>query len=379
MEPRMNTDVEIKPVQSRPDLLRFIRVPWGVNAGDPHWVPPLIQDRQKLLDTAHNPFFKHNPSEFFLAYQNGQPVGRTAVFLNHQHNLLYGDQTGFFGFFDALREPAAFEGLMGAAETWLRARGCDRILGPVCPDTNKELGVLVDGLDAPPFFMLAHNPPYYDEMLRGLGYAKARDFYSYFLRTKDFIAGGKLARVAERVSKRYPIRLRGGNMKAFEAELQIIGQIYNDAFAHHWGFVPMTPEEMQFLAADLKLIVDPELVLIAEYAGEPAGFLLAVPNINEVLIKIRDGRLFPFGWLTFLLNRRRIKGVRVLTVAVKQKYQAFGFGSLLYVEAYRRIVARGYSHAEMSWVAEDNLMMNRAARLMGGEIYKTYRMYQKEL
>ena len=375
----MNGAIEIQPIHRRRQLGKFIQVAWTVNAGDPNWVPPLIQDRQKLLDASQNPFFKNNPAMLFIATKTGKPAGRIAAMVNRNHNQLYRDKTGFFGFFDAVNDREVFAGLLGVAEEWLRARGCDSIIGPVCPDTNNELGVLIDGFDTPPFFMMAHNPPYYNEMFENVGYKKVRDFYSYFIRCESFIAGGKLSRVRSTILKRYPIKMRAGNINRLESELEIIAEIYNDAFSRHWGFVPMTPQEIRFFADDIRLIMDPELVLFAEYAGETAGFLLALPNINETLIKIHNGRVFPFGWLTFLLNRSKIKGVRVLAIGIKQKFQSFGLGSLFYEEISRRICERGYTHAEMSWVVEDNLMMNRAARLLGGRVYKTYRLYQKRL
>lgn len=375
----MNAAVEIVPVNGRRQLDEFIRVAWTVNSGDPNWVPPLVHDRKKLLDPSQNPFFKDNPYQLFLAIENGRPAGRVAAMVNHSHNQRYGDKTGFFGFFEAVNNREVAADLLGAAEEWLRGRGCDTILGPVCPDTNNELGVLVDGYDSPPFFMLAHNPPYYREVFEGLGYVKARDFYSYWLSCSGFIAEGKLRRVQSAIMKRYPITIRAGNIHRLESELELIGDIYNDAFAHHWGFVPMTRQDIRFFANDVRLIMDPELVLFAEYAGEPAGFLLALPNINETLIKIRDGRLYPFGWLTYLRNRSKIKGVRVLTIGVKQKFQSFGLGSVFYPEIHRRICERGYTHAEMSWIVEDNVMMNRAAQLLGGHVYKTYRLFQKGL
>jgi hypothetical protein len=257
--------------------------------------------------------------------------------------------------------------------------GCDSIVGSVSPDTNNEIGFLIDGFDSPPFFLLPHNPPYYNARMEAQGYTKAQDFYSYFISRKSFLVTDKLRRVNDRVLKRYPVRIRAANIKQLESELGIIGKVYNDAFAHHWGFVPMTPEDIRYFADDIRLIMDPELVLFAEYNDEPAGFLLALPNINEVLIKIRDGKLFPFGWLTFFLNKKNIKGVRVLTIGIRQKYQTFGLGGLFYEEIAKRIVRRGYSHAEMSWIVEDNLPMNSAARLLGGKIYKTYRLYQKKL
>jgi hypothetical protein len=360
-------------------MMNFIRFPWKVYSRDPHWVPPLIRDRKKTLDAKNNPFFKNNPAEFFLAYKDAEVVGRIAAILNRQHNKIHRDKTGFFGFLEAVNEITVFETLLDTAANWLRQYGCQMMLGPVNPSTNYEMGFLIDGFDSPPFFMLTYNPPYYPQRMETLGYSKARDFYSYYIDKESFILSDKLKRVRNAVSKRYPVTLRAGNVKDFQSELRIIGQIYNDAFANHWGFVPMTAEEFEFFANDLKMIIDPNLVLIAEYNGEAAGFLLGLPNINEVLKKIGNGRLFPVGLFRLLLTKNKIKGVRIITMGIKQQYSTFGLGSLFYEEIANRVIDGGYTQVEMSWVMEDNLLMNRAARLLGGKIYKTYRVYQKSL
>lgn len=371
--------VNVRPVRSKQDLADFIHLPWKIYANNPNWVPPLLADQKKRLDVSKNPFFQHSQAELFLAYQGGALKGRVAAIVNRLHNDRQGDKAGFFGYFEASDDPPVFGALMQVAEAWLKQQGCNQIIGPLNPDTNNDLGFLVEGFDSPPFFMLAHTPPYYDERIRRLGYRKARDFYSYIVQVADFSPEGKLKRVEKAILRRYPLTVRAGNIARLESELQLIGEIYNDAFAGHWGFVPMTAAEIKYMAEDLKLILDPELVLFVEHKGEPAGFLLALPNYNEVFQRIRDGKLFPTGLLKLLYYRRKIQSVRVLTVATKKKYAAMGLGSVLYAEAARRIIARGYAKVEMSWVVEDNLMMNRAAHLLGGKAYKTYRVYQKDI
>ncbi len=371
----MSKHIAIRPVVSRRDLMAFIKLPWKIYQNDPHWVPPLIMDRLKFLSKKKNPFFKHNPTEFFLAYKNGELVGRIAAIYNKQHNAFHQDRVGFFGFLEGINDREVFQALLDTVKDWLRQHQRDFIMGPMNPSTNDEIGFLYQGYDAPPFFMMTHNPPYYNDLMQSLGYEKVKDVWAYFIDKAHLVVSDKLKRVSEAVLQKLPVTIRAVNLKNFRQELEIIRDIYNDAWSRNWGFVPLTPDEFDFIANDFKRIIDPNLVLIAEFNGNPVGFALTLPNYNEVFKKIKNGRLFPMGWLTFLLNKRKIKGVRVITLGIKQKYQPFGLGSVFYMETIKRGLARGYNHAEMSWILEDNDLMNRAAVMLGGRIYKRYRIY----
>ncbi len=371
----MSKSITIRPVSSRKDLMAFIKLPWKIYRDDPNWVPPLIVDRLKFLSKTKNPFFRHNPTEFFLAYKNGELVGRIAAIYNKQHNEFHNDRVGFFGFLEGINDPRVFQALLDTAKDWLRQYQRDFIMGPMNPSTNDEIGFLYEGYEYPPFFMMTHNPPYYNELLQALGYEKVKDVWAYMIDKAHLVVSDKLRRVSEAVLKKLPVSIRTVNLKNFRQELEIIRDIYNDAWSRNWGFVPLTPDEFDFIANDFKRIIDPELVLIAEFKGNPVGFALTLPNYNEVFKKIRNGRLLPTGWLTFLFNKNKIKGVRVITLGVKQQYQPFGLGSVFYMETIQRGLAKGYDHAEMSWILEDNDLMNRAALMLGGRVYKRYRIY----
>jgi GNAT superfamily N-acetyltransferase len=378
MEVSLNSDIDIRRVQSKKDLLSFIKLQWKINENDPNWVAPLLMDRLKVLNKKSNPFFKDNPADFFLAYRNGEVVGRIAAIINHQHNKFHEDKTGFFGFLEAQNDKEIFNSLLNTAEDWLREKNCDLMMGPMNPSTNDEVGFLIDGYDTPPFFMMTHNPPYYNDFMQDLGFEKAKDLFAYFIH-KDNLNMERVNQLSESMKKRFSVSIRNLNMKNFESELKTVREIYNDAWSKNWGFVPMTPEEFDFIANDFKKIIDPELVMIAEYKGRPIGFSLALPNYNEIFKKIPSGKLFPFGIFTFLLNKNKIRSIRAITLGVTKDYQTSGIGGMLILETIRRGLSAGYVSAEMSWVLEDNDLMNKGASLVGGKIYKTYRVYQKAI
>ena len=375
----MQSEYSIIKVDGRQAQGHFIKVPWHIYDGDPNWVPPLVSDMRKFFDVKNNPFFRENSIDWFIALRGGKPAGRVAAIKNNEHNRFHGGSTGFFGFFEAEDDAKVFDILLRAAEQSLVVRGCTSITGPVNPDMHYTTGCLVDGFDTPPFFMMTYNPSWYGRRFEDAGFVKQKDFYSYFIDKDKFKWNSKHDDISARIEKRYQVTIRTARADRFEHELKIIHELYNDAMTGHWGFTPATWEEFRYMAYDMKNIIRPDLVLIVEYKGEPAGFLLALPNFNEIFIKIRSGRLFPFGIFTFLSGQKNIRTARVITAGISRTYAHLGFGSLLYSRISRNIVAAGMPAAEMSWVVEDNLTMNRAARQLGGYISKTYRVYGKKI
>lgn len=332
--------------------------------------------QNQLLNERHL-FWQRNQHRFFLAYQGNRCTGRIAAFINKEHNQYHGSQQACFGFLESENNTGTFRKLLGAAEEFARQNSCSLITGPLNPSLHYELGVLVNGFDYPPYFMLLHNYPYYDEQIRRAGYSKAMDFYSYKLDGSQYVPTEKMQRVSSFLKNRYQIQIRSADIKFFDRELDILYSIYNEAFTGHWGFTPMERKEFYLLAKDLKSIIDPRMILIAEVRGEPVGFTLCVPNWNEVFINIRDGRLFPWGIFKILAGKKIIKSVRVITAAVKKSHEHVGLGSLFYPELMRRGQKYGYHECELSWVAENNHVMNRIAGDLGAQPYKTYRLYSK--
>ncbi len=368
--------IEIHSVNSKQDLLNFIKFPWKIYSDDPNWVPPLISDQQRLFNQKENPFFNHSLIELFLAYKNREIVGRVAAILNNNHNKYHDTKIGFFGFFESVNNKNVINMLLTAVKDWLANKGCNQIMGPINFSINDQVGFLIDGFNSPPFIMLSYNPQYYHETIEDLGFKKAKDFFSYIVYERTFVNNVKVQRINQRLQKRYPVKTREPILDKFDSELELIRNIYNDSFANSWGFVPMNALEFKFKTDQLKEIVDPKLILIAEYDNDPAGFVLALPNFNEVLIKIRDGRLFPFGLFKIFRYRNKIRSVRIIAVCIRRKYKHLGLGSLFYDEITNRIFKQGYNHFEMSWVMEDNKVMNKIVNKLGGKKYKTYRVYQ---
>jgi hypothetical protein len=341
-------------------------------------VPPLLLSQKQLLGK-HHLFWLHNPHCFLLALREGRCVGRIAAFINMEYNEYHNCRQGFFGFLEAEKDPVIFNLLFKAAEEFISGYACEVIIGPFNPSLHYELGILTKGFNDPPYFMLTHHYDYYDHYILSSGYKGIKDFYSYKLDDQQFIPTAKMERVKTYLHTRYPLIIRKANLKDFDHELDIIYEIYNDAFAGHWGFTPIGKEEFRLLAKDMKFIIDAKLVLIAELNKEPVAFLLCLPNFNEVFMTIKNGRLFPFGIIKLLAGKKKIKSLRVITAAVKKKYQHLGIGAVLYPEIMKTAIEENYKAGELSWVVEDNYEMNKIAKDLGAVAYKTYITYSKKI
>jgi hypothetical protein len=376
--------VTVRPVKTSRDLRSFVDFPYKLYKRDAHWVAPLKMAQKDILDRRRHPFYKTSSVEMFLAEKQGRVVGRIMAIWNRAHNEFHMEHTGFFGFFEVENDFAAAESLVNAAAKWLKSQGAEVIRGPVNPSTNYECALLVQGFDQDPSVMMTYNPPYYVDFLERCGMKKAMDLYAYDIDQQVFSSAERLKNLSDRLKKKYHLRVRTVNMKDFPAEVARLREVYNDAWSRNWGFVPFTADEFEHLAKDLKQIVDPNVVYIAEkdqgegVAPKAVGFFLAVPDLNQALKKI-NGRLLPFGLLKLLWYSRKIKKIRVITMGVIKELQNLGLAALFYDEVYRQIPFHGYPSAEMSWVLENNVLMNRAAELIGGKISKTYRIYEMPL
>lgn len=369
--------IEILPVRTPREREAFVRLPWSLYEGDPHWVPPLLRDARRMLDPAVHPFHRHSEVQPFLALRNGRPVGRIAAIHNRNHQAFHDEPVGFFGFFEGPREPAVAGALFEAAAGWLRERGLRGMRGPASFSTNETAGLLVEGFDGPPAVLMPYNPPFYVDLLAVHGFEPVKTLLAYYIdeqRPPDY-----LVRAAGIVEKRTGVRVRPVEMKRFEAELAAVRRIYNAAWERNWGFVPMTDAEFDFMAGELKPIVDPDLALMAEAPdGEAAGFALALPDFNQVLVHL-NGRLFPFGVLKALWYRRKIHRMRVIALGLAEKYRGKGIDALLYLWIIRNGAARGITFAELSWVLEANAAMRKPLERLGGRVYRRYRLYEASL
>ena len=369
--------IQIQKVEGKKALRDFIKLPWAIYGDDSHWIPPLIQERKDYLNPQKNPFYQHAEVQLFLAFQGGKPVGRIAALINHNHNSFHKEKTGFFGFWEVQPQYSIAQELLEQARSWLKGKGMERMRGPMNFSTNDECGLLIDGFGLSPMIMMPYNPPYYREFLEKFGLRKAKDLYAYLMDHSQQ-PPERMRKVAKRVQKKEGLQIRQVNLKRFAEEVQLIKQIYNQAWSKNWGFVPMTDEEFDHLANDLRRLVVPELVLIAEVNGEPAGFSMALPDYNQALKKV-NGRLFPLGLFKLLWWAKKIDAIRVLTMGVVHKYQRRGIDLIFYLETFDRGVEKGYKRGELSWILEDNLLMNRALEDLGAKVYKKYRIYEVDL
>ena len=360
---------------------RFIKSQWRFYKDDPNWVPPLIMDRKKLLDQKKNPFYRHAEMQLFVAERDGAIVGRIAAIVNHNHNVTHKDKVGFFGFFESDNDQGVATALLTAAEQWLRDRGMTDIRGPVNPSMNDECGLLVDGFDGPPVILMTYNPPYYADLLEGAGFSKAKDLHAFVIRQETY-RSEKLLRLADRIKERNGITFRNVNLKdkaQFKKDVAQIKTIYNDAWEDNWGFVKMTDEEFDFLAADLKQIANPEYIFFAEVKGQVAGFILCLPDINQALIHNKGGGILG-GVYHLLTKTKKIDLLRIVVLGVLPEFQKLGVDAAMYHEIGLRGEPNGIKAGEASWILEDNDMMVRGlTKVMNGERYRTYRMYQKAL
>jgi GNAT superfamily N-acetyltransferase len=365
----------VQPVSSRGDLKRFIEYPFALYRHDPHWVAPLLIDEWKRFDAAKNPFLAHARIQPFLALRGGAVVGRVAGIDDDHHNATHGDDLAFFGFFEAADEGAAVA-LLTAVETWARSVGRTGVRGPLNPSMNDGGGLQLDGYDIDPFIMMPYNPPHYPAWVEGAGYQKVKDLYAWLI--DDVGLGERLTRLVDRAERRVKPVIRPMEMRHFDRELGILKRVHAEAWERNWGNVKYTDAEFDHLAADLKLIIDPDLALVAEVGDEVAGVAIGLPDANQVFKRIR-GRLLPFGIVTLLRRRRYIDQIRLPILGLVPKFRRSGIELVLMREVYRRGALKGYRRCEASWILEDNHAMNNGIRAAGGYLAKTYRLYQKPL
>jgi len=360
---------------------RFLDLPFGLYRDHPHWVPPLRRAQAKVL-AGTTAFFDRAEMALFLAERGRRAVGRIAAIHNRAHNDHHNDRVGFFGFFECdPTDTDAAGGLFDHAERWLAERGLASVRGPVNPSMNTECGLLIKGFDRPPMVLMPYNPPEYARLVEAAGFAKCKDLYAYLVRGGDVDEGkgrDRMLRLAEVIRRRYPqVHVRPLDMKRYEQEVRRLVDIFEAARADNWGHVPLTDKEVLEMARDMKRVVDPDLILAGEVDGRLAGASMALPNVNRALAAAR-GRLLPWGFLRFMRALRRIHEIRILGIAVLERYRHLGIAGLLILETILRGRAKGIDVGEASWVLEDNDMSNRTIQnVLEPEHYKTYRIYEK--
>ena len=372
--------LQVYPVNDRRQLRQFIRLPWSIYSNDPVWVPPLLLERKEHL-SPHNPYFDHAQYQSWIAHRDGNAVGRISAQIDQLHLDHHQENEGFFGMIEAEDNPKTFKKLLDTAETWLRENGMRRILGPYNLSINQESGLLVDGFDTPPCMMMGHARPYYRTRIEENGYQKAKDLLAYII-DSNFDHPPAIKAVVKRAKKRVTVRsLRKSH---YDEDMKIVENIFNDAWSENWGFIPYTEAEFKQLAKDFKLILDFNLLKIAEVDGVPAAFMATVPNINEAIHDL-NGRLLPFGWLKLLwrLKVRYPQTARIPFMCVRKQYHGSLLGAALafmvIIDGQPYGIKRGIKKVELSWILEDNTGTRDIIESLGAVVYKRYRIYSKDL
>jgi GNAT superfamily N-acetyltransferase len=376
-----NPKIEIREVKSKADLKAFIAVPWPIYADDPNWVPRLFAERKGVF-SPNNPFFQHARWKAWIAYRDGKAVGRISAQVDELHLARHDAGTGFYGLLEAFEDTDVFTALFEVAENWLKQQGMNKVIGPFNLSINQEIGCLVEGFDSPPYMMMGHARPYYDDSIKAQGYQKAQDVLAYELTQQMFGLPDRIKRLVDRLSNK--ITLRQVDRKNATAELDIMRDIFNDAWSENWSFVPFTKEEFRNVGKELLMFVPPDFTWIAEVDGEAAAFMVLMPNLNEAIADL-NGRLFPFGWLKLLwrLKVRTPKTGRVPLMGVRKKHQHTRLGpalAFLTIRALEKpVMKREMEKIEMSWILEQNQATRNIIEKVGGVVTKRYRLYQKDL
>lgn len=372
--------VAVRPVTSYREMGIFIDIPWRIYADDPMWVPPLRLER-RLHFSRFNPFFKHGEWQAWIAYRNNQPVGRISAQIDQLHRQRYGEDTGHFGSLEGIDDTEVFAALLHTAEEWLTARRTRHVSGPFNLSINQECGILVEGFDTPPMVMMPHSRVWYGRLLEEQGYQPLRDLLAYWAEVDH-----KMPRLMNTVIERFSgqVRLRTLRRDKFGEEMEILRDIFNDAWSENWGFVPFTKAEFAELGSSLRLLVPDEFIQIAEVDGHPAAFMVGLPNLNEIFAEL-NGSLFPLGWMRMInyLKSRGVRTGRIPLMGVRKQFQSSPIGmalAIMIIDAPRQAaLSRGIQAVELSWILEDNKAMRAILDYLGCRQYKRYRIFGKTL
>jgi GNAT superfamily N-acetyltransferase len=374
------SSIEVSKVNSPKERDAFIEFPWRIYRNDPAWVPPLIIERKGFLDRKRHPFYQHGDGELFLARRNGEIVGRIMASDDPRYNSLHQTNVGCFGLFESIDDRDVAAALFKAAEDWIRSRGRTEMMGPIDYSTNYVCALLIDGFKYPPTILMAHNPHYYIGLIEGNGFTKAKDWYAWWFSEYPAPAE-RLRKIAVARAGKLGVTIRKINLKKIEEESQRIRTIYNQAWQQNWGFVPFTEAEMDHMGKEMKPLINPQGMLIAEIRDEPVGFVIGVPDINVALRHV-NGRLtrfgFPIGLIKLLYYRLKTRTGRLIALGVVEKYRRSGIAEMLVLGLMDAAFKRGFT-GELSMTLEDNVMVNRFIEAMGASRYKTYRIYQRAI
>jgi GNAT superfamily N-acetyltransferase len=369
------SSISVIPVSTKAQQKAFIRFAWDHYAGDPNWIPPLISNIRELLNYKKHPFYEAAECQTFLAMDGNKIVGRIAAIIDHNHNQHHDEKRGMFGFFESTDDQSVANALFDTAKKWFADKEIFLMRGPANPSQNYEWGMLVEGFHSPPTFLMTYNKPYYDKLVKGYGFEKSQDMFSYpapipMLDNLD----PKLFFVATEATKRFNVDVRPISKKNFSKDLGIFLKLYNSALLSQWGFTPMSKSELAATATNLKFLIAPEMTSVAEVEGEGVGIAFGLLDYNPLIKKI-DGKLYPFGWIRLWLGRRKLKRVRLMSTNVAPEYQRWGLGVVLMARMVPEVLDWGIDEGEFSWVLESNNLSRGTLERSGLTSDKTFRIY----
>ncbi len=373
--------IKILPIQTKKQRAAFLKFPYKIYQNYPHWIPPLLVEQRKLLHPRRSPFLQHSEAQLFLAVKNDEICGRISAHTNTQHNKTHNDRTGFFGFFECIDDQEAADHLLKAAENWLKEKDRDSMRGPANFSVNETCGLLLDSFDDDPMIMMTYNPPYYQKLFSNYGLEKLIDLYAYKVEISE--PSERLKKMSDHLERKGNFVVRSldkSSKRKLRSDLRKIFHVYEKAWQDNWGYVPMTDEEFEQTVENLLPVIKPEFVYLAEVDGKAVGVCAILPDYNFVIKKM-NGKIFPFGWLKFLYYQNKISRLRLIIMGILDDYKRRGIDVIFYRKAFEAAFAqrKQYRSAELSWILENNTMMNRILQNLGAEIYKTYRFYEKKL
>lgn len=369
---------EIYPLDNKKERDQFIAFPFDLMIHDPNFVGQPRIAQNEMFKKSH-PFYATAEVRFFTATDaDGKMIGRIASVINKKHNEKHNEKVMFFGFTDFIDDKKVSKALINKVNEIAKETGMEILRGPVNPSTNYEAACLVDGFDDPPQIMMTYNPKYYKDHFDELGFNKSMDFFAYTRHIPDPM-NPVIKKIADRTEKKANITYRKISKKNFQKDIETMQELYNASWEDNWGFVPMTREEFLHTAKDLKQVLDEDFIIFAEIEGKPVGFAVALPDFNQALIKIKNGKLFPFGIWHILRAKSYIDRFRVITLGILPEYRKLGLGALLYYKLWKTAFDKGYRECEASWILENNKDMNAAMDRLDGKLYKTYRIYEQSI
>ena len=375
--------LRVAPVEGRADLDHFIRLPARLYSGWKGFVAPLVMERRDVLRQDKNPYFTHGTAQYWLARRGDRPVGRISAQVDQLYLERHGKDAGHFGFLDAEDDPEVLQALVSTAEQWLAARGMRRLLGPFNLSSNEECGLLIDGFEATPMMMMGFSPPHVAQHLSALGFRKAKDLVAYDRAVSAPLPPGA-QRIAAKLASSDRVVIRPLDMSRYDDELKSVIDIFNDAWSENWGFIPFTEAEMRHAARSMRPLIRPDFVWLGEVDGEIACMIVCLPNLNEAISGL-NGSVLPFGWAKLLwrLKVAGLKSGRILLMGLRKRHHRSALGTVLLYGLFDRLqtsmVRAGYERVELSWILEDNLPIRRVIEDLGARVYKTYRIYEKEI